>query len=113
MDDDFPEASRTAEIPYQTIYESLRKMREARPSAKALYYYGSSASYDQLLQKVDELAAAYYALGVRPGDTIILDDDVPLADVPKTGDPLTVLAAISALSGAGLFLTRKKREDEE
>jgi len=41
------------------------------------------------------------------------DDDVPMIDAPKTSDPLTMMAAVSALSGAGLFLTRKKREEEE
>ena len=46
-------------------------------------------------------------------DVIILDEDVPLIDAPATGDPLTVMAAMSILSGAGVFLTRKKREDEE
>jgi len=41
------------------------------------------------------------------------DDDVPLATPPATGDASILWAALSALSGSGLFLTRKKREDEE
>ena len=43
------------------------------------------------------------------------EDDVPLAEVPKTGDASILWFALSALSGAGLVglnLT-KKREDEE
>ena len=32
---------------------------------------------------------------------------------PATGDAAVIWTALSALSGAGLFLTRKKREDEE
>jgi len=43
----------------------------------------------------------------------ILDEDVPLGDIPETGDASAIWMAMSALSGAGLFLTRKKREDEE
>ena len=41
------------------------------------------------------------------------DEEVPLAMAPATGDASMIWMALSALSGAGLFLTRKKREDEE
>ena len=44
---------------------------------------------------------------------VIEEELVPLADVPKTGDPLTVMAAMSILSGVGVYFTRKKREGEE
>jgi hypothetical protein len=45
-------------------------------------------------------------------DFFIDDEDVPMADVPATGDPLTVMAAMSALSAAGVYFTRKKRDEE-
>ena len=45
----------------------------------------------------------------------ILDEEIPLADVPKTGDASALWLALSALSGMGLAgvstLGRKKRED--
>ena len=41
------------------------------------------------------------------------DEKVPLAGVPQTGDMVAVWMAMSALSVAGLFLTGKKRRDEE
>ena len=68
----FPEDSHAAEIPYQTIYESLKQMCAARPDAKALYYYGTTVTYNQLLEKVDTIAAAFYGMGVRPGDMVSL-----------------------------------------
>jgi len=40
------------------------------------------------------------------------EEDVPLADVPKTGDASMLWLAMSALSGAGLFVLRKKKDDE-
>jgi len=44
----------------------------------------------------------------------IPDEDVPLADVPKTGDPMFVYVGMTALSGLGLLgLTRKKDEEDE
>ena len=41
------------------------------------------------------------------------DEEVPLADVPATGDMTLVWAAASAVSAAGLFLISKKSKDEE
>ena len=50
-----------------------------------------------------------------PGDGLveIPDEEPPLVDVPKTGDASMLWLAMSALSGAGLFLSNKKRKDEE
>ena len=45
-------------------------------------------------------------------DIVILDDEVPLADVPETGDPSVIMSVISILSGlglAGLQLTKKRQ----
>lgn len=46
-------------------------------------------------------------------EIVILDEEVPLADVPETGDPSVIMAVISTLSGlglAGLQLTKKRQE---
>lgn len=47
--------------------------------------------------------------------TDLPEEDVPMAEVPKTGDMTTLWLALSALSGTGLagvtFLGRKKREE--
>jgi len=52
-----------------------------------------------------------------PDTEEIFDEDVPLADAPKTGDTITLWLALSALSGTGLasvsFLDHKKRKEEE
>lgn len=41
----------------------------------------------------------------------ILDEEVPLADVPKTGDISLIWAICSGLSAGGLFLLNRKKED--
>ena len=46
------------------------------------------------------------------GGEDIFDEEIPLADAPKTGDPSALMAAMSVVSGAGLFLLRKKRDEE-
>ena len=43
---------------------------------------------------------------------IIPDEDVPLADVPVTGDMAILWAAISLFSGGGLILLNKKRKED-
>lgn len=50
---------------------------------------------------------------VEPGNrTIILDEEVPLADAPLTGDISGLWAAISSFSlGAMAFLGRKRKEE--
>ena len=42
------------------------------------------------------------------------DEDVPLAEAPKTGDPMLIYAGMTLLSGAGLaYLSLGKKKDEE
>jgi len=65
-----PEESLSVEIPYRTIYQSLKDVCHKHPEKKALYYYGASINYAQLLQKIDDVAMAYYCMGVRPGDMV-------------------------------------------
>ena len=40
------------------------------------------------------------------------DEEVPLAMLPATGDLSGLWLAMSGISAAGLFLTRKKREED-
>jgi len=44
----------------------------------------------------------------------IPDEDVPKAELPKTGDPISVFAGLTALSGFGItVLARKLKKEEE
>ena len=44
----------------------------------------------------------------------ILDEDVPLADGPKTGSTLAIFGALSSISGLGLaWVGMKKKSDEK
>ena len=42
----------------------------------------------------------------------ILDEDVPLANIPKTGDPMVLYGALTALSGIGLAVLGIKKKEE-
>jgi len=65
-----PESCRTAEIPEQTIYDFIKEICQRRPDGKAIYYYGTSVTYGEMMKKIDKVAEAYYALGVREGDYV-------------------------------------------
>ena len=43
----------------------------------------------------------------------ILDEEVPLADAPETGDASILWAAMSVLSGGGIVALNRKKRDEE
>lgn len=47
------------------------------------------------------------------GEVEILDEEVPLAAVPKTGNLSALWAAISGMSLGGVFLVNRKRREEE
>jgi len=52
--------------------------------------------------------------GAVGGDGVFIpDEEVPLADAPKTGDLTGIWAALSALSLGGFGLLSRKRKEEE
>ena len=56
----------------------------------------------------------YYPVNPTGGDGLveILDEDVPLAAVPQTGDLSTLLLALSTFSGSGLALLGLNRKKD-
>ncbi|MBR5329466.1 MAG: acyl--CoA ligase [Firmicutes bacterium] len=93
----FPESSRHAEMPYRTVYRALCEMVAEHPNKKAIYYYGTSITYGELLNKVDGLANAYYAMGVRPGDMVsVLSPTIP--------ESVLSLYAINKIGGVPNFI---------
>ena len=47
------------------------------------------------------------------GEIEIADEEVPLADAPKTGDVSAIWIALSSLSAGGMIVLGKKREEDE
>ena len=49
-----------------------------------------------------------------PAEVVIVDDAVPLADVPKTGDTSDIWYAAAVLSlGGWMLVSGRKREEED
>lgn len=66
-----------------------------------------------LKERIRDWAYEYETeLHMEKGGTTILDEEVPLADAPKTGDISGLWAAISLISLGGVALLNRKRKEE-
>lgn len=68
----FPEESRTAEFPKMKVYSYLKETNKHRLHHTALYYYGTKIKVKTLIAKIDEVADAFAAIGVKQGDVVSL-----------------------------------------
>lgn len=68
----FPEESRTAEFPRMKVYSYLKETNKHRLHHTALYYYGAKIKVKTLIAKIDEVADAFAAFGIKQGDVVSL-----------------------------------------
>ncbi|MBQ2989618.1 MAG: acyl--CoA ligase [Clostridia bacterium] len=61
---------RDTDIPRMKIYSLLKEYNQKRLQQTALYYYGTKITVKKLIQRIDECADAFAALGVKQGDTV-------------------------------------------
>ena len=61
----FPKGASEAELPTYTMYSYLKQVCQTQKDKPAVYYYGTTVSYEKLLEKIDRVADAFYTLGVR------------------------------------------------
>lgn len=82
--------------------------------------YGTTVQTDVTTKQTDEhrqwrSAYEYQLVLINDGGgnlEFIEDEDVPLADAPKTGDITVIMAAVSLFSAGGLVVLNRKREDD-
>jgi len=67
------------EIPLNTALDDFRTSAARRPDTPAVYYFDYTISYGEIDRLSDNLAAAFYDLGLKKGDRIVLD----LQNVPQ------------------------------
>ena len=68
----YSESSRTAELPRMKVYSFLKEMNKDRSHGTAIYYYGARITVKKLIERIDECADAFAALGVKKGDVVSL-----------------------------------------
>ena len=66
----FSEESRNAEFPRMKVYSYFKEVNKSRLQETALYYYGARISVKKMILKIDHVADALDAIGVKKGDTV-------------------------------------------
>ena len=68
----YSESSRAAELPRMKVYSFMKEMNKDRSHGTAIYYYGARITIKKLIERIDECADAFAALGVKKGDVVSL-----------------------------------------
>lgn len=92
----FPEEERDLKMPRMNFYSYLKDVNKNRLDTTALHYYGKNITYGQLIRRIDEVANAYSAIGVRAGDTVSLLS----ASTPESIMTVYALNKIGAITNA-------------
>ena len=66
----YSEEAINAPLPECTLYDYLLENNKCHTEDIAINYYGCKITYSELFRKIDETAAAFYAMGVKAGDTV-------------------------------------------
>ncbi len=59
-----------APLPECSLYAQLKESSANSPDQTALMYYGTEVSYRDMMRKIDQYAAAFTELGVKPGEYV-------------------------------------------
>ena len=68
----YPPEAQHASPPKMTVYSFLKESNKHRLHDTAIYYYGKRITVHHLIERIDECANAFDALGVKKGDTVSL-----------------------------------------
>lgn len=100
----YPLKSREMTIPCRTIYEAICEVCSERRDASALYFFGKTVSYAELLERIDTLADAFYGIGVREGDLVSFV-------LPTTPESICSLYALSKIGATANFIDPRMDKD--
>ena len=90
----YSEEAINAPLPECTIYEYLMENNRDHPEDIAILYLGRKIRYGELLRQIDRTAAAFAALGVKPGEIVT----VTLPSIPEALYVVYALNKIGAVS---------------
>ena len=84
----YSEEARTAQQPQMKAFDYVLEQNKYRLNEPALHYYGADISFKELRKRVDAIARAFTAIGVKPGEIVSFLS----ASIPET------IAAVYALN---------------
>ena len=90
----YSEEAINAPLPECTIYEYLMENNRDFPENIAILYMGRKITYGELFRRIDRTAAAFAALGVKPGEIVT----VALPSIPEALYVVYALNKIGAVS---------------
>jgi len=85
------------EVPDKTMFEMLLDTKDRSQNRTALIYMGKRISYKKLLREIELCAGAFWANGVKPGDSVTLS-------MPNIPNALIALYALNKI-GARVVMT--------
>jgi len=68
----FSEEDKKAVFPRMKVYSYFKEVNKNRLHQTALYYYGTKITVKKMIEKIDQVADAFDAIGVKKGDTVSL-----------------------------------------
>lgn len=100
----YSEDAINTKIPECSAYELLFESNKTCTDDIALNYYGHKITYKTLFNKIDQTACAFYALGIREGDTVALC----MVNMPET---VYALYALNRLGAVANLIDPRTNED--
>ena len=92
-------------IPYMSLYEYLYKNNKDNMNAKAISYFGTTMTFKQFFDKIDESARAFKNLGVNKGDIVSIC-------MPNTPEGIIALYAINKIGAISNMIHPLSSEKE-
>src|SRR5512146_980798 len=68
----YGDVPRTIDYPRVTLYEAVRGTAERQPEAVAWDFFGTEATYRELLESIDRCADSLASLALEPGDRLLI-----------------------------------------
>lgn len=96
-----------AEYPKMKMYDYLYLRRKKHLNFTALNYYGRKITYDEMFDKIEEVAKAFKQNGVKEGDYVVIT-------MPTTPESVYMLFALNRIGAVAVEIDpRTSKEDLE
>lgn len=82
------------DVPDVSMFGMLKISAEKLPDSDAYEYFGTKATFSQLVKKIEDISGAYYAMGVRKGDIVT----IVMPNTPEAVISIYALNRIGAVS---------------
>lgn len=93
------------EVPDVSMFGMLKTAAENQPDSLAYEYFGTECTYRNLVEKIEEISAAYQSAGVRKGDIVTII-------MPNTPEAVISIYALNRLGAVANILHPLSAQEE-